>query len=50
MRACMTYQQYQKFERNTRDVGNASFETVCRILDALELDIASFYFQFYADS
>lgn len=42
-KANINYRQYQKFERGERDVMNGSFKLVCRLLNALEIDINKFY-------
>ena len=34
--------QYQRFESNERNLSSSSFYIACRILDALQLDIASY--------
>ena len=38
-KANINYRQYQKFESGERDVMNGSFKLVCRLLNALEIDI-----------
>ena len=42
-KANINYRQYQKFENGERDVMNGSFKLVCRLLNALEIDINKFY-------
>lgn len=42
-KANINYRQYQKFESGERDVMNGSFILVCRLLNALEIDINKFY-------
>lgn len=42
-KANINYRQYQKFESGERDVMNGSFKLVCRLLNALEIDIYKFY-------
>ncbi len=42
-KANINYRQYQKFESGERDVMNGSFKLVCRLLNALEIDINKFY-------
>lgn len=39
-------QQYQKFEGGERNVMTASFDVICRVIVALELDITSFYLEY----
>ena len=34
---------YQRFESGDRNIRTASFQMACRVLEALELDIAAFY-------
>lgn len=36
-------QQYQKFENGDRDITNSSFYTACKVIEALDMDISSFY-------
>jgi len=36
-------QQYQKFEKETRDLSTARFYIACRVLEALELDITRYF-------
>lgn len=42
-RANIKYQQYQKFESGERNIMTASFQVVCRVIEALEMDITAFY-------
>lgn len=42
-RAKIPMQSYQRFESGERNIMTASFQMVCRILEALEMDIAGFY-------
>ncbi len=42
-KANMVLQQYQKFESGERNIMTCSFQTTCRILEALEIDITDFY-------
>ena len=44
-RAEIKLQQYQKFEGGERNVTMASFDVVCRVIVALELDISAFYLE-----
>ena len=41
-KAKITVQQYQKFESNERNIKTASFQLACRVLEALNMDIAGF--------
>lgn len=41
------FQNYQAFEKGTRNIRTASFTLSCKILEALELDIAKFYHDGY---
>ena len=36
-------QQYQKFETGTRNLSSATFDIACRVLEALEMDIVSYF-------
>ena len=42
-KAKIPMQSYQRFESGERNIMTASFQMVCRILEALEMDIAGFY-------
>ncbi len=42
-KAKIKLQQYQKFESGERNLRSASFQIACRVLEALDLDIAKFY-------
>lgn len=42
-RAGIKYQHYQGFENGQRSMMTATFVVVCKVLEALELDIAEFY-------
>ena len=42
-RAKMPLSSYQRFESGDRKLSNATFNMACRVLEALELDIAAFY-------
>jgi len=46
--AKINYRQYQKFESGERDIMNATFELVCRVLDVLDISINKFYKGGYA--
>lgn len=46
--AKINYRQYQKFESGERNIMNASFELVCRVLDVLDIGIKKFYKGGYA--
>lgn len=41
-------QQYQKFENGDRDLMNSSFYTACKVIEALDMDISSFYHRKYS--
>lgn len=43
-KAVVNRKYYQKLEKGKRSVMTASFETMCKILKALEIDITTFYF------
>ena len=47
-KAKITLQQYQKFENNSRNIKTASFQLACRVLEALNMDIAAFFHGAYA--
>jgi len=42
-RARIHMQQYQKFETETRNLSSSSFDIACRVLEALDLDIARYF-------
>ena len=42
-KAKILLQSYQRFESGDRNIMTASFQVACRVLDALELNIADFY-------
>ena len=42
-KAKISLQQYQKFESGARNLRTCSFQIACRVLEALDMDIASFY-------
>ena len=42
-RAKMPLSSYQRFESGDRKLSTATFNMACRVLEALELDIAAFY-------
>lgn len=42
-RAKMPLSSYQRFECGDRKLSTATFNMACRVLEALELDIAAFY-------
>lgn len=48
LRAGVTIRQYQNFESDARNIRTASFILTCRILEALNMDIARFYHGEYA--
>lgn len=41
-RADIVLQQYQKYEGGQRDLRNGIFQTACKVIEALELDITDF--------
>ena len=47
-RAEITLQQYQRFESGSRNIMTCSFRIACRVIEALEMDIADFYHNGYA--
>lgn len=47
-KANIPMQSYQRFESGERNIMTASFQMVCRILEALEMDITGFYKGDYA--
>ena len=42
-RADIVLQQYQKYEGGQRDLRNGTFQTACKVIEALELDITEFF-------
>lgn len=40
-------QQYQKFESGERKIESATFQTACRVIEALDMDITKFYHREY---
>lgn len=47
-RAGIPLQSYQQFESEKRKIRRASFQITCQVLEALELDLASFHHGDYA--
>ncbi len=47
-RAGIPFQSYQQFESGRRKIRRASFDIACKVLEALEMDIAAFYHGGYA--
>ena len=47
-RAGIPLQSYQQFESGKRKIRRASFQLACRVLEALEMDIAAFHHGDYA--
>ena len=41
-------QHYQKFETEARKLNKASFDVACRVLEALEMNIADYFHGKYA--
>lgn len=41
-------QQYQKFENGERKIESATFQTACRVIEALDMDITKFYHREYS--
>lgn len=41
-------QQYQKFESGERKIESATFQTACRVIEALNMDITKFYHREYS--
>lgn len=41
-------QQYQKFESGERKIESATFQTSCRVIEALDMDITKFYHREYS--
>lgn len=46
-RARIRLQQYQKLESGERNIMTCSFQIACRVLEALEMDITSFWHNDY---
>lgn len=42
-RAEIILQQYQKYEGGQRDLRNGTFQTACRVIEALDMDITAFF-------
>lgn len=42
-KAKIPLQSYQRFESGDRNIKTASFQVACRVLEALEMDIADFF-------
>ena len=42
-RAKISLQQYQKFESGARNIMTCSFQIACRVIEALNMDVAKFY-------
>ena len=42
-KAKIPLQSYQRFESGNRDIRTASFQIVCRVVEALEMNISDFY-------
>lgn len=42
-KAHIVLQQYQKFESGERNIMTCSFQIACRVIEALEMDITSFF-------
>ena len=42
-KAKIPLQSYQRFESGDRNIKTASFQVACRVIEALELDIAGFF-------
>ena len=36
-------QQYQKFESGERKIESSAFQTACKVIEALDMDITKFY-------
>ena len=47
-RAGIGLQHYQKFETEARKLNKASFDVACRVLEALEMNIADYFHGKYA--
>lgn len=43
-------QQYQKFESGERKIESATFQTACKIIEAIDMDITKFYHGEYSFS
>ena len=41
-------QQYQKFESGERKIESATFQTACRVIEALDMDITKFHHREYS--
>lgn len=41
--AGIPFQNYQRFESGERNIRTASFQLACKVLEALQMDIAAFY-------
>ena len=46
-RADISITAYQYFESEKRNIRNASFDVACRVIEALEMDITSFFHNDY---
>jgi transcriptional regulator with XRE-family HTH domain len=46
-KAGILLQQYQKFESGERKIESATFQTACKIIEALDMDITKFYHREY---
>ena len=42
-KAKIPLQSYQRFESGDRNIQSASFQIVCRVIEALEMNISDFY-------
>ena len=42
-KAKISLQSYQRFESGDRNIQSASFRIVCRVIEALEMNISDFY-------
>lgn len=42
-KAKILLQQYQKFESGERKIESATFQTACKVIEALNMDINKFY-------
>lgn len=47
-KAGILLQQYQKFESGERKIESATFQTACRVIEALNMDITKFYHREYS--
>lgn len=43
-------QQYQKFESGERKIESATFQTACKVIEALDMDVTKFYHGGYSFS